>query len=345
MRLLVLGGTRFLGRHVVDAALARGHAVTVFTRGRSAAPLAWGRRVEQRTGDRDPRIAPGLQALDEGSWDAAIDTSGYVPRVVGAGARCLAGRVAHYTFVSSISVYADASRPGFDEHAAVAGLADAGSEDVQRDYGALKAACEREIVAAFGARSCIVRPGLIVGPHDPTDRFAYWVARFAHPSLLGERSARAVVPTPPRRPVQFVDARDLAAWTVDLAERRAGGAFNATSPDGTFTMGSLVDALVALARSIGSNVEAAWIDERELLAAGIEPWTGLPLWIPCDDAQHGAMMRANADKARGAGLSIRPLASTLADTAQWLAARANDGAWKYVLTAQAERALLAKASG
>ncbi len=340
MRLLVLGGTRFLGRHIVEAARSRGHAITVFTRGRSALPEDWSASVEHRIGDRDPRIDPGLHALGDGEWDAAIDTSGYVPRVVRAGASLLASRVAHYTFVSSISVYADESRPGFDESAAVAPLADPASEDVMKDYGALKAACEREVLDAFDERACIVRPGLIVGPHDPSDRFGYWVARFAQPALLGERPRRAIVPEPPERPLQLIDARDLAGWMVDSAGRRATGTFNATSPDGLFTMGKLVYALMELARASASGVEPAWIDERALVAADVEPWTGLPLWIPHDDAEHRAMMRASAERARDAGLAIRPLAATLADTNAWLAARPNDGAWKNVLTADAERAIL-----
>lgn len=342
MRFLVLGGARFLGRHIVDAALARGHAVALFTRGRIALPEAWRGRVDHRIGDRDPRIAPGLQALTDASrWDAIVDTSGYVPRIVGAGAHLLAPRAAHYTFVSSISVYADESRPGYDESAPVAELADPTTEDILPNYGALKAASEREVVAAFEDRACIVRPGLIVGPHDPTDRFGYWIARFAQPALLGNRSPNAIVPNPPDRPLQFVDARDLGTWVVDLAERRAAGVFNASSPGGMFTMASFVAALTELARASASGVTAHWIDEQHLVAAGVDPWVGLPLWIPQDDPEHRAMMQANADKARAAGLSIRPLAQTLADTASWLAARSNDGAWKNVISADVERVLLA----
>jgi 2'-hydroxyisoflavone reductase len=340
MRLIVLGGTRFLGRHLVDAALERAHEVTVFTRGRTALPREWGKRVDHRIGDRDPRNKPGLAALGRGEWDAAIDTCGYVPRVVGASARLLASRVLHYTFVSSVSVYADESKPGFDESAPLLPLADPDSEEIARDYGALKAACEREVRAAFAGRACVVRPGLIVGPHDPTDRFGYWVARFAMPQLLGDRTVRAIVPNPPERPLQFVDARDLAAWMVDLAERRAGGTYNATSPEGRFTMGSLVDALADLAHARRSGVAPKWIDERALIEAGVEPWTGLPLWIPLADAARGAMMQASAAKARAGGLGIRPLAHTLADTAAWLAARDNDGAWKGVMTVDVERALV-----
>ncbi|MGC1817496.1 MAG: NAD-dependent epimerase/dehydratase family protein, partial [Casimicrobiaceae bacterium] len=239
MKLLILGGTRFLGRHLVEAALARGHDVTIFTRGRT--PVPWQGRVTALTGDRDPRIAPGLAALDGASFDAAIDCSGYVPRVVEASARLLARRIARYLFVSSLSVYADVSRPGQDESTPVAVLADPATEDVMPNYGGLKAACETAVGRTYGARATQVRPGLIVGPHDATDRFGYWVARFVHPYLLGDRDPRAVVPAPPARPLQFIDARDLAAFILDLAEADAPGIFNACSPRGKWTMGDLVD--------------------------------------------------------------------------------------------------------
>src|SRR4051812_21318669 len=249
MRLLVLGGTRFLGRHLVDAALARGHAVTIFTRGRVPAP--WGAAVVQRVGDRDPRIAPGLASLAEGEWDAAIDTSGYLPRCVGAGADALGGRVAHYTFVSSLSVYADSSVPDLDETAAVAALDDPASEDIAANYGALKARCEDEIRTRYGVRALIVRPGLIVGAYDPTDRFAYWIARFLCPELLGARADRAIVPAPPDRPIQVIDARDLAQWLLTAAEAKIGGTFNAISPGRMWTMGALIDVLAERSRTLG----------------------------------------------------------------------------------------------
>ena len=259
MKLLILGGTRFLGRHCVEAALARGHDVTIFTRG--VQPVPWAGRVTHLVGNRDPRIEPGLAALESGEkdaesgeWDAAIDMSGYVPRCVKASVAALDGRVGHYTFVSSISVYANASLPGRDESTPVVTLDDPQSEDIPAHYGALKARCEDEVRAVFGRRALVVRPGLIVGPHDPTDRFAYWVARFVCPEVLGARPEAAVVPAPPERAVQFIDARDLAAWSLDMIEQRADGTFDACSPAGLWTMGALVEALVAAARAAGSSV-------------------------------------------------------------------------------------------
>ena len=340
MKLLVLGGTRFLGRHVVDAALARGDAVTIFTRGRL--PVPWGDRVTARIGNRDPRIAPGLAALESGAWDAVIDCSGYVPRVVEASARLLAPRTSRYVFVSSMSVYAKTERPNLDERTPVAGLADPGTEAVMEHYGALKAACEAVIDRLYAKRATQVRPGLIVGPFDGTDRFGYWVARFVHPRLLGDRSPEAVVPAPSDRPVQFIDARDLAGWMLELATRDVAGAFNACSPAFHWRMGDLVDALAAASPA---PPRPRWIDDDALLARGVTPWTGLPLWLPPSEPDSAGFMTMDCSRATQAGLSIRPLARTIGDTADWLALRDNAGAWQHVLGADAERAVLAASTG
>ncbi|MGA8034313.1 MAG: NAD-dependent epimerase/dehydratase family protein [Casimicrobiaceae bacterium] len=346
MRLLILGGTRFLGRHLVDAALARGHDVTIFTRGRS--PVPWPGRVTALMGDRDPRVAPGLAALEGRRFDAVVDCSGYVPRVVEASARLLASRVARYVFVSSLSVYADASRPGLDENAPVAMLADPETEDILPNYGALKAACETVVGRLLGTKATQVRPGLIVGPFDATDRFGYWVARFVHPALLGERPSKAVVPAPPARPLQFIDARDLAAFILDLAERDVPGTFNACSARGQWTMGGLVDTLRAVASSPSiasspSPPQTAWIDEATLVAESVAPWVGLPLWLPASEPDSAGFMEMDCSRASGEGLRTRALRETIADTAAWLAARDNTLAWKQVLGAAAERRILERA--
>jgi 2'-hydroxyisoflavone reductase len=338
MRILFLGGTRFLGRHAVDEALARGHTVTVFTRGRT--PNHWGAAVTALTGERDPSIAPGHDALRDGHWDAVIDTSGYVPRIVRASAELLKGRSAQYLFVSSISVYAGGGGANQDESAATGKLDDPLTEEVAKHYGPLKAACEDEVRQAFGDAAIIVRPGLIVGPHDATDRFGYWVARFRHPALLGDRSATAVVPGPAEAPMQFIDARDLGAWMIDLVEMRAGGTYNACSPARHWTMANIVDAL----RAEPSAPPAVWVDEALLLEHKVEPWTGLPLWIPSTFTDEAGFMEFDCRKAAKAGLRTRPLADTIDATAQWLAARDNTGAWKAVLTAEQEREILAFAA-
>ena len=335
MRLLLLGGTRFLGRHVAEAALARGHEVALFTRGRT--PQPFGDRVRALVGDRDPRVAPGLAALEGGDWDAVIDTSGYVPRVVSASATLLAPRVRRCVFVSSLSVIARPDRPGLDESAPVAVLDDPTTEDVLPNYGGLKAACEAVVRDAYGDRATVVRPGLIVGPHDATDRFGYWVARFVHPRLLGDRPPRAVVPAPRERPVQFVDARDLAAWLLDLCERDIGGTYNACSPAGLWTMGDLVDACVAAS---ADPPVSTWVDEKTLHDFHVEPWTGLPLWIPSTEADAAGFMSVDCDRAHAAGLMARPLDETVRDTAAWLAARDNAGAWQHALSGSREQLLL-----
>jgi len=340
VRILVLGGTRFLGRHFVDAALAAGHAVTIFTRGKLPAP--WGRRVEARVGDRDPFREPGLASLEGGTWDAVVDTSGYVPRVVGAGADRLAGRIGRYLFVSSLSVYASPNRAGLDESAPVAVLDDPDTEDILPNYGALKAACEAAVTARFGLSTTLVRPGLIVGPLDATDRFGYWVARFRAPHLLGERGPVAVVPGPPERPIQVIDARDLALFMLALLEADRGGTFNACSDAGHWTMRDLVDAL----KSGGPpGPVPRFVDDETLLAHGVEPWTGLPLWIPANDPESAGFMAFDCRRALGAGLAPRPLTATVDDTLAWLLQRDNADAWKLVLGGERERAIVAATAG
>jgi 2'-hydroxyisoflavone reductase len=296
MRLLVLGGTAFLGRHVVEHALARGDDVTLFNRGRSA-PGLFGDAVEELRGDRGGELG----ALRDGTWDAAIDLSGYVPGEVQASSRLLAERVEHLTFVSSISAYASLSAAGIDE---VAPLASGGE-----DYGALKAACERVAQAAFSPRSClVVRPGIIAGPGDPTNRFSWWVARLA-------RGGRVLAPQPPERGIQLIDARDLAAWILDMASRREGGCFNAVGR--RHTMQELLDAC-----RTGVPAEIVWVGEDELLAAGVEPWSQLPLWIASSETALAGFFAVDGSKAFAAGLRPRPLADTARDT---LAALRHDG--------------------
>jgi 2'-hydroxyisoflavone reductase len=305
MRLLVLGGTLFLGRHIVDAAQERGHDLTLFNRGRSG-PEAFA-DIEQIHGDR----GHDLPLLARRSWDAVIDTSGYVPRNVRASTEALADSVEHYTFVSSISAYATFARAGLDEDAPVASLseADSDSQDVEQHYGALKAACEREVQAALPGRALVVRPGLIVGPHDPTERFTYWVARLAE-------GGRVLVPDAPEQPMQLIDARDLADWTVRMAERRATGTFNATGPSEPLTFGSMLKR-TAMATEGGSEI--VWVDEQRLVEAGVEPFSDLPLWLgPERESEYRGFLDVDIRRALAAGLALRPLEQTIADTLAWV---------------------------
>jgi 2'-hydroxyisoflavone reductase len=298
MKLLVLGGTKFLGRHVAAAALAEGYDVTLFTRGRTNPELF--PEAEHLRGDRDG----GLDALAERRWDGVVDTSGYVPRVVRQSAELLRDAVGRYVFISSISVYADFSQP-IDESTPTAELADPASEDVQADYGALKAACERVVEELYGERSTRVRAGLIVGPFDPTDRFTYWPRRLA-------AAGTVLAPGDPGAPVQFVDARDLATWLVQLALSGPGGTFNATGPAEPLSFGALLDRAAA---AVGSAADVRWVDEQQVLDAGVQPWSELPLWLP--GADYAGMARADISRAVAAGLRFRPLEETVADTLAW----------------------------
>ncbi len=337
MRILVLGGTVFLGRHFVEAALARGHEITLFNRGLTDNPFK--DFVHSLVGERDPDKGAGLAALAQGQWDAVLDTSGFVPRHVAASCAALAGRTGHYIFVSSVSAYADLSVPGIEEHAPLATLADPASEDIQRDYGALKARCEQLVVQHFGKRALIVRPGLIIGPHDPTDRFAYWAARFGDPTLLGTRGNLVVMPAPADRPIQCIDARDIVGWLLQALQAHRNGTFNLTSPPGLWTMSDLAQCGHRLAARRGFDLSVRWLDDTHLLAHGVTPWTGLPLWIPLTDTQNHGLALIDVQRALDTGLTVRALQETLTDTVQWLIQTPRKDHWKMVLDGQLEESI------
>ncbi len=301
MRLLVIGGTIFLGRHCVEAALRRGHEVTLFHRGRHGSELF--PEAEHVLGDRDG----GLETLDGREWDAVLDTCGYVPRVVAQSAQRLASRCEIYAFISSISAYADLSSEGVTEEAPLATLENPLEETVTGEtYGALKAACERVVEQCYAKRCLVVRPGLIVGPWDPTDRFTYWPVRI---SVGGN----VLAPGDPARPVQFVDVRDLAEWIVAMLERRESGVFNAVGPNPPTTFGDLLDACV---RASGSAARLVWVPDGFLLQCGAEPWADLPLWLPAR-SEHAGMECVDGMRAWNAGLKTRPIIETVRDTLCW----------------------------
>jgi 2'-hydroxyisoflavone reductase len=300
VRLLILGGTKFLGRAAADAALARGHELTLF--GETNAELF--PDAEKLRGDRDG----DLSALEGRHWDAVIDPSGYVPRLVRAAAETVG--TDHYVFVSSISVYKQRMRAGFDEDEPVAELEDPATEEIGEHYGALKAACERVVVERFPNAHTNVRAGLIVGPHDPTDRFTYWPVRVA-------RGGNVLAPGRPERQVQFVDVRDLADWLVRTAENRVTGTFNATGPVPPVTMGELLETCRRVAQS---DAELRWVPEQLLLDRGVDPWMELPLWLPESDPEFAHFLRADVSRATAAGLTFRPLEETVRDTLAWAGA-------------------------
>jgi nucleoside-diphosphate-sugar epimerase len=293
MRILVLGGTVFLGRHVAAEALGRGHELTLFTRGVHGAGLFGA--AERLVGDR----AGDLSALEQGEWDAVIDTSGYEAEHVGRLAERLADRAGHYVFVSSCNAYPGWPEEHVDEDSPVWQTDDA-------DYGPQKAAGERAVAAAFPGRFATVRAGLICGPHDNVFRLPWWVRRIG-------AGGRVPAPGDPAQPVQLIDARDLAAFMVDVAEQGVAGAFNGTSPAGTQTMGEVLAAAVA---ATGADAELVWIPDERLQALAVEPWVELPLWLPA--TAFPGTWTIGTERAQAAGLRARPVAETVADVWTWL---------------------------
>ena len=307
MKILVLGGTVFVGRHLVEAALTAGHTVTMFNRGETNPGLFPG--VETIYGDR----TVDLRGLAGRKWDAVIDTAGYVPRVVRMSAEFLAASVVHYTFISSISVFAGFRDRGMDESAPVGRLEDPITEEVTGDaYGPLKALCEDASEAAMPGKTLIIRPGLIVGPHDPTDRFTYWPARIA-------TGGEVLAPVGPECETQLIDVRDLAEWTVRMVQAKATGVFNATGPATPLTLGEVIETCREVSRS---DAKPVWVPEEFIKEMGISPWMDLPLWVGASEEMAG-FAAINCRKAIAAGLTFRPLRETVADTLAWDGQRAS----------------------
>lgn len=296
MRLLVLGGTRFLGRAVVDAALAAGADVTVFTRGLSAPPPAG---VRALVGDRERQ--DGLRALATGEWDRVVDTSGFVPAVVGRSARALRGRVGHYVFVSTVSAYRDWPASAVDEDSPVWDC-HSDEDDPARDYGVLKAGCERAVTEVLGDTARLVRPGFIIGPHDDNGRLPWWLTRIA-------AGGDVVAPGDPARAIRLVDVRDAAAWLVGPG-LASPGPFVLTGPASAATMGDLLD---SCRTATGADARLTWYPDDMLLAAGVEPMSHLPYWDPVP-----GLWATGTDRAEETGLRCRPLLESVRDTWDWL---------------------------
>jgi 2'-hydroxyisoflavone reductase len=324
MRLLILGGTIFLGRHLVGAALSRGHRVTLFNRGRHNPKLF--PEVEQLLGDR----WGDLGVLQGRSWDAVIDTSGHVPRVVQTSAQRLVDAVEHYTFISSVFAYRDFPKiPGLDEHSPLTIAADPAAERVTREtLGGLKALCEQVLANALGGHVLIVRSGVIFGPDDPTDRSSYWVNRVA-------QGGEVLVPGKPHRQLQLVDVRDLAQWILRCAEDRRTGVYNATGP--AYPSSLTLERLLHVCKSeSGSDAHLTWVPDDFLVAAGVQPGFGLPFWMP--EAHDVAGI--NCNKAIGAGLTFRSIDETVRDTLAWNNLRQSGGPERAVITPDREAQLL-----
>ncbi|MGC4793952.1 reductase [Micromonospora saelicesensis] len=299
MRLLVLGGTGFVGGATVTEAVRRGWSVTVFNRGLHGTVPSGVHRL------RGDRTAPdGLAALTGGEWDVAVDTWDGAPRAAGDAARALVGAVGHYVYVSSGSVYTDHAAAGLQEDSPVV---DADPGSVDGDYPQLKAGAERAVREVFGQRALVARAGLILGPGEDIGRLPWWLRRV-------ERGGDVLAPAPADLPVQYVDVRDLAGWMLDAGARRVGGTFNAVGRPAQTTMGELLDACVA---ATGADARLRWTDPASILAAGVQPWSDLPIWLPRGHPYRG-LLEQDVTRAQAAGLTCRPVAETVGDTWRWL---------------------------
>jgi len=305
MRLLVLGGTRFLGRAIVDDAISRGYDVTTFSRGLSGHPRPG---AEELRGDRTS--AEDLLQLSARDWDAVIDTSTIAPVHVAVSAQLLAGHVGHYSYVSTESVYRDQPRePATEESAVLDCPPDAAGTVETLGYGELKAGCERAVQEAMPGRNLIARPGLIIGPHENVGRLPWWLTRIA-------RGGPVLAPAPDSK-LRMTDARDLAAWLTDNTRRRIPGVMNVPGPVET-TFGDLLAACAQVtAPQRGEGLELRPTADRVLLEAGVEPWMELPMWAP-DVPDFAGIWRISGDRAQRTGIRYRPLLDTVSDTWRWL---------------------------
>lgn len=321
MKILIIGGTRFIGRHLVNSARAHGHDVTLFNRGQTNPGLF--RRVKTIRGDREH----DLDQLSAG-WDAVIDTCGYIPRIVRMSAEALKDKVGRYIYISSLSVYSDFSKLGVKESDPVAMLEDESVEEITGEtYGALKALCEKAVQETYGLRSLIVRSGLIVGPHDPTDRFTYWPLRIA-------RGGEVLVPDRPDAMTQFIDARDLADLIIKLADQNNSGVFNATGHP--ITLNTVFETCKRVSKS---DAVFKWAPVEFLEKNRVEPWSDMPAWIPEKDENLG-VAQVDISKALNAGLNFTPLAQTIKDIYDWEFERPQEYELKAGLKPEREKELL-----
>ena len=308
LRILVLGGSGFIGPHIVQRALDRGHRVSIFNRGKTNPHLF--PDVEKLVGDRDD----DLESLEGHDWDAVIDDSASIPRWVRQSAGLLKGHAGQYLYTSSMSVYAKPDRPGLDETAPLATIGDPTVEEITpQTYGPLKALCEREAEKAFPDHATIVRPHLIVGPRDPTDRFTYWPVRV-------DRGGEVLAPGDPADPVQFIDARDLAEWYIHLVESRTYGVFNAVGPASPLTMAGLLYGIRAVTTA---RVSFTWANAGFLAEQKVSPWSDMPVWVP-PRGDFAGFAQFDPTRAIDHGLSYRPLAATARDTLDWFATLPED---------------------
>jgi len=300
MIILILGGTIFLGKHLVNSAQKKGHEVTLFNRGKHNPD--WFPNVEKLKGDRDG----DFESLKGRTFDAVIDTSGYVPRIVKLSAEFMKNKTDNYTFISSISVYKDFSEMGMNENSAAGTIEDETTEEITGEsYGPLKYLCEKTVEEIYKERALNIRPGLIVGEDDPSDRFGYWIYRI-------NKGGKVLAPGPKEKNVQFIDVKDLADWTIKMVEEKNIGTYSATGPDYNLTFEKLIDDCKKVS---GSNAEIVWIDQKFLMNENAGAYVELPLWLP-DEMDGGN--NCDVSKAIGKGLTFRLLEETLKDSMEFI---------------------------
>ena len=305
LKILMLGGTGFLGPHTVQYAIDRGHEVTLFNRGRSKENLF--PNLEKLIGNRDPEVDAGLSVLKGRKWDCVIDTSSYVPRIAGASAQLLKGQCEQYLMISTISVYSQFSQLNMDESAAVGTLDDPTVETVDgATYGPLKAYSEQAVTEQFGAGTTILRPGLIVGPRDRTDRYSYWPVR-------ASRGGDMLCPGNGSDLVQYIDVRDLAEFIIHCLEQKTTGIFNTISDSKTETVKDMVDTCIEVS---GADTNAVWADTDFLTEQGVRPWADMPVWVP-NAGEMAGLSQIDVSRAFAAGMKIRDRKETALDTLNW----------------------------
>jgi len=318
MKILVLGGTKFLGRTFVETALSKGHEITLFNRGKTNPDIF--PEAEHLIGNRDSDLKP----LYGRKWDAVVDTCGYVPRIVRKSAELIADSVGHYTFISSLNAYSDFSKPGVDENSPLATIEDETVEEVTDEtYGPLKVLCEKSAEKAMPGKVLTLRCGLIVGPYDPSDRFTYWPVRI-------NQGGEVLAPSPPEQQTQFIDARDISDFILLMAERKQTGIFNTVGPDYILTMHQLLEECNKIT---GNKSNFTWVSEEFLT----ENETFPPVWLP---KKWVGLSQVSNQKAISAGLTFISLAETIKDTLSWHATRPKDYKLKTGLTTEREKELL-----
>jgi 2'-hydroxyisoflavone reductase len=337
MKILIIGGTKFLGRYLVEEGLKRNHEITLFNRGTNKDTFS---HVEQIHGNRNQDI----ELLKNRKWDAVIDTCGYLPRSVEKSVEILGENIDQYVFISTISVYKDFSKKNYNEDAEKFSMSREEADELTKDsdnpvmthYGELKELCEQTLLNTLPTKSLIIRPGLIVGPYDGSDRFTYWVKRI-------NEGGKVLAPGNPDRMVQFIDVRDLAKWTIHMVESKGTGIYNATGIDQELTMSSM---LHSIKNAVGGDADFVWADDKFLMENEVGPWMELPLWLPelplSDGKMISGMLAANTEKAIAEGLTFRSVEETASDTLKWYEMHNNSETMRAGMSKEKESQLLEK---